>query len=253
MDNREIELLHYWESNILNPLDPQRERWKKLLFQQVPKCKETQIPLIERFIDVSNKEVLDVGCQLGALAIALSEKGATVTGIDVEEKTLQGARIRSSGYGVSPTFCKAYGESLPFADGSFDLVTMMDVIEHVEDINATLTECARVLKKGGLFILQGPNRWSPRWFVRDPHYQMFGISVLPQKVGRWYVTKVRGLPSYDVGVFPVALQTQNHLKSLGLRIELGAGIRERTQRGPIFRIYEGLFKAMFTIVAVKDV
>ena len=162
--DRDAEFESYWEKHLVSSNDPQLERWRELERTQVSRAQSQYLPLIEKYVVLSKAIVLDVGCQCGALAVALSERGAAVTGIDVEENLLVGARLRAKGYGVSPVFVKAVGEALPFENGSFSLVTLIDVIEHVEEIEKSLAECVRVLAPGGVLIVQGPNRWAPRWF-----------------------------------------------------------------------------------------
>jgi SAM-dependent methyltransferase len=245
----EREFVAYWEARLADPRDPQLDRWRALERTQVARAREKYRRDIERFVDLSGKRALDVGCQCGALAVALAESGALVTGLDVEEKLLEGARARARGYGASATFVKGVGERLPFEDRAFDLVTMVDVIEHVEDTEKSLAECARVLAPGGVLYLQAPNRLSPKWFVSDPHYEMFGISVLPPTLGRFYVTRVRGRPRYDVGTFPVGASVLRTLRRLGLEVISGPGIPAKTPRDSIRAAWGLTVDSMFTLVA----
>jgi ubiquinone/menaquinone biosynthesis C-methylase UbiE len=248
---QEREFESYWERHLVDPRDPQLERWRKLERTQVARAREQYVPVIERHITLSTQSVLDVGCQCGALAVALSERGAQVTGVDVEDSLLEGARKRAGGYGVSPVFLKAVAEQLPFESGHFSLVTMIDVIEHVQQIEQSLRECVRVVRPGGLLVLQGPNRLSPRWLWSDPHYRMFGISVLPQAAGRWYVTKVRRRPRYDVGSFPIGWLVLRSLRALGMSIVQAPGIDDGERKSHWDYVLGTLFRSMFTIVAKK--
>ncbi|MBL8681081.1 MAG: class I SAM-dependent methyltransferase [Myxococcales bacterium] len=247
----EREFVEYWEKHLADPRDPQLDRWRALERTQVARAREKYRTDIERFASLEGRRALDVGCQCGALAVALAERGALVTGLDVEASLLEGARARARGYGVTATFVKGVAEALPFDDRSFDLVTMVDVIEHVEDSDRAIAECARVLAPGGTLYLQGPNRLSPRWFRSDPHYQMFAISVLPPALGRFYVTRVRGRPRYDVGTFPVGLSTRRTLERLGLTLASGPGFPAKSPMDWL-RSWVGLtVDSMFTLVAHK--
>ncbi|MFO0557008.1 MAG: methyltransferase domain-containing protein [Polyangiales bacterium] len=245
----EREFVAYWEAHLADPRDPQLDRWRALERTQVARAREKYRRDIERFVDLSGKRALDVGCQCGALAVALAESGAIVTGLDVEEPLLEGARARARGYGASATFVKGVAERLAFEDRAFDLVTMVDVIEHVESAERSLAECARVLAPGGVLYLQGPNRLSPKWFVSDPHYEMFGISVLPPTLGRFYVTRVRGRPRYDVGTFPVGASALRTLRRLGLEVISGPGIPAKTPRDWLRAAWGLTVDSMFTLVA----
>ena len=90
-------------------------------------------------------------------------------------------------------------------------------------------EVARVLKAGGHLFIDGPNRFAPAWFRSDPHYHMRGISLLPPALGRFYVVRLRGYPSYDVGRFPIASRLAQLLERNGLEVTESsrpAGLRE---------------------------
>lgn len=250
-EDPEAAFVAYWEEHLADPRDPQLDRWRALERTQVARARERYRQDIQRYCALDGAHVLDVGCQCGALAIALAEAGATVTGLDVDEPLLEGARARARGYGVDASFVKGVGERLPFEDRSFALVTLVDVIEHVESAEKTLAECARVLAPGGALYLQGPNRWSPKWLWSDPHYQMFGISVLPPALGRFYVTRVRGRPRYDVGTFPVGLRVLQWLRRAGLEVEAGPGIPRKSQVDRWRSVVGLTVDSMFTLVARK--
>lgn len=245
----EREFVEYWEAHLADPRDPQLDRWRALERTQVARAREKYRADIARFVSLRDKRALDVGCQCGALAVALAEHGANVTGLDVEEPLLEGARARARGYQTSAQFVKGVGERLPFEDRAFDLVTMVDVIEHVENAEKSLAECARVLAPGGVLYVQGPNRLSPKWLVSDPHYQMFGISVLPPALGRFYVTRVRKRPRYDVGTFPVGAGVLRTLRRLGLEVISGPGIPAKSLRDSVRSAWGLTMDSMFTLVA----
>jgi SAM-dependent methyltransferase len=216
-DGPDEEFLRYWAQELLDPGDPQRERWAALERAQIGR-NEGIAAEVSRFVSLRGRRVLDVGCQTGALPIALSRLGASVTGVDVDEKLIEGARIRARGHGVEPSFQVSLAESLPFADASFDAVTFVDVIEHVADARAAVREIARVLRPGGTLYLFGPNRLSPSLLRSDPHYQLAGVSAMPHWLGELYVTRVRGFPRYDVGVLPVGSVVERWLARDGLRV-----------------------------------
>jgi len=111
---------------------------------------------IRRFASPPAK-VLEVGCGTGNVSSFLAHKGYEVTGCECHEEAL--------GLGW-PGFRKVHAEAsnLPFADGSFDVVGLFDVLEHIEDDIAPLKEAFRVLKQGGIAVVTVPAReelWSP--------------------------------------------------------------------------------------------
>jgi ubiquinone/menaquinone biosynthesis C-methylase UbiE len=98
--------------------------------------------------------VLDVGCGEGHFAAALAQAGAHAVGIDVAEEPLRRARERHPGLDL-----RRVGEAgpWPFGDSSFDLVWAGEVIEHVADTAAWLSELRRVLRSGGSLLLSTPD------------------------------------------------------------------------------------------------
>jgi 2-polyprenyl-3-methyl-5-hydroxy-6-metoxy-1,4-benzoquinol methylase len=97
--------------------------------------------------------VLDVGCGEASFAAALAEAGAHVVGIDAAQEPLRRARERHPRLELRRV---AEGEQWPFADSSFDLVWAGEVIEHVADTAAWLSELRRVLRSGGSLVLSTP-------------------------------------------------------------------------------------------------
>lgn len=97
--------------------------------------------------------LLDVGCGRGAVASLLSERFDEVHGVDADEEALATAAER----GVGVARADLDREPLPFADGYFDAVVSLDVIEHVLDPATFVRELARVLRPGGKVYLATPN------------------------------------------------------------------------------------------------
>jgi 2-polyprenyl-3-methyl-5-hydroxy-6-metoxy-1,4-benzoquinol methylase len=105
--------------------------------------------------------VLDIGCGAGYHVRHFARRAAKVVAIDVDPVTLSIARRRVRSSRV--TFLRYDGRELPFADASFDAVSMLDVLEHVADRESLVAEIARVLRPGGSWIVSVPNRGSFRW------------------------------------------------------------------------------------------
>ena len=156
---------------------------------------------------LAQQEVLEVGCGGGLICEGLAKRGAITVGIDPSEDALQTARkhTQQSGLGQNAYFEQGYAESLPYADGSFSVIVCLDVLEHVQDLQATIREIARVLAPGGVFVFDTINRtiWSriALIWVGERFFQRSGL--------------VSGLHNYERFIKPGELQAviqQNNLK-----------------------------------------
>jgi SAM-dependent methyltransferase len=103
----------------------------------------------------ADRDVLDVGCNTGYGTVRLCGDARSVTGVDVSPAAIDRARTREGAEQVE--FRVIDGITLPFADGSFDLVTSFQVIEHVTDTASYLREIRRVLRPGGQALFTTPN------------------------------------------------------------------------------------------------
>lgn len=101
------------------------------------------------------KRALDVGCGAGLLAEPLARMGADVTGVDAAGEAIAAARDHAAGQGLTIDY-RAGG--IEDVESQFDLVTAMEVIEHVTDPQTFVAGLARILAPGGLLILSTPNR-----------------------------------------------------------------------------------------------
>ncbi len=104
---------------------------------------------------LKGKSAADVGCGAGLLAEPLARLGAEVTGIDAAAENIDAARLHAEGQGLAIDYRVGSIESLT---GPYDLITSLEVIEHVTDATAFVGGLAGALAPGGLLILSTPNR-----------------------------------------------------------------------------------------------
>ncbi len=129
-------------------------RWVRTLKNLVP----GRLCWFDRQIDWQSKAVLDLGCAGGFMAEALARRGADVTGIDPAAEAIDAARAHARDGKLRIGYDVGVGEALPYDDASFDAVVCVDVLEHVADLNKVLSEVARTLRPGGLFLFDTINR-----------------------------------------------------------------------------------------------
>lgn len=118
-------------------------------------------------IDIEKPHLLDIGCSIGATVRAARKFGWDATGVDISKAAVE--HCRKDGLDCH----KLEGVELPFEDETFDVVTHWHVIEHVEDVIETLTEWKRVLKPGGLMILETPDASYLKAKIMGPRYEKF--------------------------------------------------------------------------------
>ncbi len=120
-------------------------------------------PLRTRYISegaqIAGQRVLDIGCGGGLLSEALAALGAQVTGIDLSEELIEVARMHAKRAGLEIDYRRISAEHLAEeAPASFDVVTCMEVLEHIPDPEAVVAACARLLKPGGHVFFSTINR-----------------------------------------------------------------------------------------------
>ena len=102
--------------------------------------------------------VLDIGCGGGFLAEELAALGCQVTGIDPSPASVGAARAHAAGRGLRVGYRVGAGEDLPVPDAAFAVACCCDVLEHVRDVDRVISETARVLEPGGLYLFDTLNR-----------------------------------------------------------------------------------------------
>jgi SAM-dependent methyltransferase len=111
---------------------------------------------------LQGERLLDVGCAAGTYTERLARRFERVDAIDIEPERLGYFRRRLERMGANNiTVAQMSVEDMAFPDCSFDVVTAIEVLEHVPDLDAGLREIHRVLRPGGRLLVTGPNRYFP--------------------------------------------------------------------------------------------
>jgi 2-polyprenyl-6-hydroxyphenyl methylase/3-demethylubiquinone-9 3-methyltransferase len=157
-------------------------------------------PLRLNFIDeltqLAGKKVIDVGCGGGILAESMAQRGAIVTGIDMGEAPLSVAELHSLESHVEVDYQQINAETLAEQQAEqFDVVTCMEMLEHVPDPSKTIAACARLARPGGQIFFSTINR--------NPKSFLFAI------IGAEYVLRLlpRGTHEYRNFIRPSELES----------------------------------------------
>lgn len=148
----------------------------------------------------SDASLLDLGCSIGLTLSMIAQKFPNSIGCDIDKTILEATRQILKKVGVKIPLVAYDGKRLPFPDNYFDIITSIEVIEHVKNPQLMLTEMNRVLKADGILHITTANKWWPY----EPHFKLLLLSYLPEKLADWYVKLSRKgnhyhgikLPSY---------------------------------------------------------
>lgn len=135
---------------------------------------------IKQHIDLNGKSVVDIGCGGGILAESLAQSGATTTGIDLSEKALKVADLHGLESGIQVKYELISAEELAQkAPKSFDVVTCMEMLEHVPDPLSVIKACSELVKPGGLLFFSTLNR-NPKSYLLAVLGAEYVLNLLPK-------------------------------------------------------------------------
>ncbi len=128
-------------------------------FKTLHEINPLRMEFISRYVDISGKRVADVGCGGGILTEALARQGADALGIDLSGELVDVADLHSLEAGVEVHYQKMSAEELAERQpAGFDVVTCMEMLEHVPDPAAIIQACSQLVKPGGLVFFSTLNR-----------------------------------------------------------------------------------------------
>ena len=169
---------------------------------------------------LAGKTVLDIGCGGGILAEAMARKGANVTGIDLSEKALKVADLHSLESGVQVKYELISAEDMAAREpGTFDVVTCMEMLEHVPDPAAVVSACAALVKPGGHVFFSTINR--------NPKSYLFAV------LGAEYILRLLPKGTHDYAKFITPAELAQYIRSSALNLEALKGMTYN----PLTKVY----------------
>lgn len=194
--------------------DPQSE------FKPLHDINPLRLNHIDKRCELSGKRVIDVGCGGGILAESMQRRGATVTGIDLSAAALSVARLHLLESGREVEYIDIAAEDMAEKHpGEFDVVTCLEMLEHVPDPASTVAACRALVKPGGSVFFSTINRNPKSW--------LFAI------VGAEHILKLLPKGTHEYKRFIKPSELANYCRPQGLEIEDLTGMTYN----PINRIY----------------
>lgn len=202
------ELAHRW-------WDPESE------FRPLHQINPLRLEWIDRQVPLAGCRVVDVGCGGGILSDAMARKGADVLGIDLASKALKVAQLhaleaQTPRVTYREVSAEALAEEMP---GQFDVVTCMEMLEHVPDPGSVVRACATLVKPGGWVFFSTLNR--------NPKSFLFAI------VGAEYVLQLLPKGTHEYAKFIKPSELAGHCRGAGLELQGSRGL----EYNPLTRRY----------------
>ena len=188
-------------------------RWwdKNSEFKPLHDINPLRLGFIEKHVDLAGAKALDVGCGGGILSEAMARRGAAVTGIDMGEAPLSVARLHLLESGLDVDYQRIAVEDFARAHpASFDLVTCLEMLEHVPDPAAVIHACRDLLKPGGQLFLSTINR--------NPKSYLFAV------IGAEYLLRMLPRGTHDYRKFIRPSEIAAWARAAGLEVGEIAGM-----------------------------
>ena len=149
-------------------------------FRPLHEINPLRLGWIDGIVPLAGKRVLDVGCGGGILAEAMATKGASVTGIDLADKSLKVANLHKLESGAKVDYACISAEDLATREpASFDVITCMEMLEHVPVPSSIVRACATLVKPGGHVFFSTLNR-NPKSYLFAVIGAEYILNLLPR-------------------------------------------------------------------------
>lgn len=181
------------------------------VFKPLHQLNPLRLNYIDSRAELAGKQVLDVGCGGGILSESMAQRGAQVTGIDMAEKSLQVAQLHALESGVQVEYrCVAVEALAQERPQAFDVVTCMEMLEHVPDPASVIRACATLVKPGGHVFFSTLNRNAKAYLMAV--------------VGAEYVLNLLPKGTHDYSKFIKPSELAAWMRQSGLELQHQTGV-----------------------------
>jgi 2-polyprenyl-6-hydroxyphenyl methylase/3-demethylubiquinone-9 3-methyltransferase len=175
-------------------------------FRPLHEINPLRLEWINARVPLAGKSVADIGCGGGILAESMAKKGADVTGIDLSEKALKVADLHSLETGVPVRYEKISAEDLAAREPArYDVVTCMEMLEHVPDPASIVRACAALVKPGGHVFFSTINR--------NPKSYLLAV------IGAEYLLRMLPRGTHDYAKFITPAELAQFARNAGMTVE----------------------------------
>ncbi|MCU6432668.1 bifunctional 2-polyprenyl-6-hydroxyphenol methylase/3-demethylubiquinol 3-O-methyltransferase UbiG [Undibacterium sp. Jales W-56] len=189
-------------------------------FRPLHEINPLRLEWINARIPLAGKKVIDVGCGGGILAESMAKKGAEVTGIDLSEKALKVADLHGLESGIRVRYEKIAAEDMAARETEqFDVVTCMEMLEHVPNPASVIQACYRMVKPGGHVFFSTLNR--------NLKSYLFAV------IGAEYLLQLLPKGTHDYAKFITPAELSQAIRNAGLQVEALKGM----SYNPLTQIY----------------
>jgi len=205
--NKFSSLAHHW-------WDPTSE------FKPLHAINPLRLDWIQKHAEIQGKKVLDIGCGGGILTESLAKSGANAKGIDLSEKALKVADLHSLETGIAVQYEYISAEDLAVKEaGQYDVVTCMEMLEHVPDPQSIIKACSALVKPGGKVFFSTLNR--------NPKSYLLAV------IGAEYILRMLPKGTHDYKKFIKPSELNGFLQDAGLEMNEIIGLTYN----PITEVY----------------
>lgn len=201
------------DTSELNKFNAIADSWwdPKGNFRPLHDMNPVRLDWIKTHTSIENRHVLDIGCGGGILSESLAKEKAVVTGIDLAANAIKTAHLHSIESGLSIRYLISSAEELASnEEGKYDVVTCMELLEHVPDPFSVVTACSRLVKPGGMVFFSTLNR----------NAKSFCHAI----IGAEYILRLLPKGTHDFKRFLTPAELSRHVRSAGMTVTAITGV-----------------------------